>query len=148
MDNVDVKIIELLQQDGRMPMKEVAAAVNMSAPAAAERVKKLEESGVIRGYTALVDGEKLGRPMHAFIAATMTNAEARKIFYAYVEECPAIVKAYYVTSGGPDAILEVYCKDMDELVAIQKDLFYKIHTLTYLVQKEPIKSLPLLPEQI
>lgn len=140
MDNTDLKIISLLQANGRIAMKDLAKEVNMSAPATAERVRKLEEAGVIKGYSADVDWEKLGYPVHAYMAATVANASARKDFYAYVQAHPLIKRVSYVMSGGPDAVLEIYCHNMEELAEVQKALFDRVHTLTYLVQNKLIKD--------
>ena len=66
-DEVDRKILELLQTDARTPLAAIGKAVGLSGPAISERVHKLEESGVILGYTTLLDPEKLGLPLTAFI---------------------------------------------------------------------------------
>src|SRR5689334_3580689 len=70
VDEIDLKILELLQADARTPLATVAKVVGLSGAAVSERVRKLETSGVIRGYTTLVDHEKLGKPLTAFIRVT------------------------------------------------------------------------------
>ena len=73
VDEIDRKILEILQDDARTPLVAVAKEVNLSGAAVAERVRKLEQTGVIRGYQAIVDHEKLGKPLMAFVRVTQTG---------------------------------------------------------------------------
>lgn len=70
MDNTDFKIIEILQQNARISMQRLAQEINMSTPATIERVRKLEESGSIVGYRAMVRPERVGRDIVAFVMIT------------------------------------------------------------------------------
>ena len=67
MDVTDYRIIEILQKDGRISMKDLGKIVGLTSPAVSERVKRLEESGVIEGYKAIVNPDALGRVIKAFI---------------------------------------------------------------------------------
>ena len=67
LDDIDRKILDLLQNDARMTNTAIAQAVGLSAPSVLERIRKLETKGVIKGYRAIVDGAALGRPITAFI---------------------------------------------------------------------------------
>lgn len=67
MDQTDKKILSLLEENGRMPMKELAEKVSLTAPAARERVKKLEDKGIIEGYQAKISLSKLNKSITAFI---------------------------------------------------------------------------------
>ena len=67
MDITDYKIINILQEDGRISMKDLGKIVGLTSPAVSERVKRLEESGVIQGYKAIVNPDKLGRVIKSFI---------------------------------------------------------------------------------
>ncbi|MFT4926215.1 MAG: Lrp/AsnC family leucine-responsive transcriptional regulator [Phenylobacterium sp.] len=62
MDTINRKIVTILQRDGRISFAELAKAVHLSAPAAAERVKKLEEAGIITGFKATVNLQRMGYP--------------------------------------------------------------------------------------
>jgi Lrp/AsnC family leucine-responsive transcriptional regulator len=73
LDRIDRKILELLRQDGRMPHAAIAKAVGLSGPAVHERVRKLEQGGVIDGYTAVLDPEKLDRSHVAFALVTLSE---------------------------------------------------------------------------
>lgn len=66
-DETDRRILDALQDNGRIGYAELARTVNMSASAATERVRRLEEAGVIEGYTAVVSHERLGLPILAFV---------------------------------------------------------------------------------
>jgi Lrp/AsnC family transcriptional regulator, leucine-responsive regulatory protein len=67
LDRIDWQIVEELQADGRLSFKELGRRINLSAPAVAERVRRLEESGVITGYHAKVDARRAGYPFLAFL---------------------------------------------------------------------------------
>ena len=71
IDEIDHQILARLQADARTPLAAIAKEVGLSGAAISERVRKLEQTGVIRGYTVLVDPEKLGKPLTAFIRVTV-----------------------------------------------------------------------------
>ncbi len=73
LDRIDRKILELLRQDGRMSHSAIAKAVNLSAPSVHERVRKLEQKGVIAGYAAMLDPHALDRPHVAFCQITLSE---------------------------------------------------------------------------
>lgn len=96
MDEIDLQIIELLHAHGRLSREQIARDINLSRPAVHERVKRLEEEGVIRGYTALLNWSALGKPLTAFIlvrtAGTNINDTGQAILSlgdkeTVVEEC-------------------------------------------------------------
>ncbi|MEU0790889.1 Lrp/AsnC family transcriptional regulator [Amycolatopsis sp. NPDC005961] len=67
LDDVDWRLLDLLQTDGRLSFKELGRRINLSPPAVAERVRRLEETGVITGYRAQVDARRAGQPLQAFV---------------------------------------------------------------------------------
>ncbi|MDQ3645427.1 MAG: Lrp/AsnC family transcriptional regulator [Actinomycetota bacterium] len=73
LDRVDRQILELLRSDGRMAHAAIAKQVNLSGPAVHERVRKLEERGIIKGYTVVLDPEQLDRPHVAFALVTVSE---------------------------------------------------------------------------
>lgn len=101
MDSTDYRIIELLLEDGRIPMKELSQKVALSAPAVAERVKRLEEEGIITGYKAVVDYEKLGKKINVLINVGM-NVQRNEKFMEFIKNEDSIIECHHVT--GP------YCK--------------------------------------
>jgi Lrp/AsnC family transcriptional regulator, leucine-responsive regulatory protein len=78
IDATDRKILDLLQTDGRMSNAEMAEAVGLTVSSVHERVKKLERKGIIKGYVAVVDPDKLGKSVLAFVRLTVPSHEAAK----------------------------------------------------------------------
>jgi len=96
MDKVDLKLIELLQENARYSLKHLAKEVFLSTPAVSTRVSKLEETGVITGYTAQVDPLKLGYNIKAFINLEM-SPKLKPEFYPFVAACPNVLECNCVT---------------------------------------------------
>jgi Lrp/AsnC family transcriptional regulator, leucine-responsive regulatory protein len=112
-DDVDLKIIEALQRDGRASYAELARAVSMSPSAVTERVRRLEESGVIAGYSAVVDPDRLGLDILAFVRLRYP-ASNYKPFHDLVAVTPEIIEAHHVT-GEDCFILKVVARSMRHL---------------------------------
>ena len=87
MDHIDRKIIDLLQNNARAPLKEIADHVFLSSPAVSARMARLESSGTITGYQAQVDAPKLGYMVKAFINLDM-DPQRKPEFYPYIQSCP------------------------------------------------------------
>ncbi len=77
IDAIDRKLLDLLQRNGRLSNAEMAAEVGLTVSSVHERVKKMERKGIIKGYVAVVDPEKLSKPLLAFIRLTVTPGRAR-----------------------------------------------------------------------
>ena len=96
MDAIDLKLISLLQKNARVPLKQLAEQVFLSSPATAARIERLENEGVITGYTARVNHKKLGFPIIAFI-----NLEVQPIqkpeFYPFISNHPNVLECNCVT---------------------------------------------------
>ncbi|PZV08623.1 MAG: Lrp/AsnC family transcriptional regulator [Leptolyngbya sp.] len=108
LDNLDIKTLSLLCQRGRMTWAELAGQLGLSAPAAADRVKRLEERGIITGYSARLDAEALGLTLTAFIAITLDQPHHREGFLAEVQATAEILECHHVT-GDDDYLLKVRC---------------------------------------
>ena len=96
MDKIDLKLVELLQENARYSLKHLAKEVFLSTPAVSTRVSKLEETGVITGYTAQVDPLKLGYNIKAFINLEM-SPKLKSEFYPFVVACPNVLECNCVT---------------------------------------------------
>ena len=96
MDKIDRKLIKLLQENARYPLKYLAEQVFLSPPAVATRIDKLEKSGVITGYSAKVDKLKLGYNITAFINLAMSPKE-KPVFYPFINACPNVIECNCVT---------------------------------------------------
>ncbi len=116
LDRTDWAILDVLQRDGRMSFLAVGRLVNLSGPAVRERVRRLEEAGLIRGYAAQVDTVAAGYPITAFIR--MPCAGVNCIREAYRPELfPEIIEMHRVT-GGDCSILKVVAGSMEHLEAL------------------------------
>ena len=96
MDKIDLKLIELLQKNARYSLKYLAKEVFLSTPAVSSRILKLEESGIITGYSVNVDALKLGYNIKAFINLEMTPKQKTE-FYPFIEACPNVLECNCVT---------------------------------------------------
>lgn len=103
MDELDYRIVELLQRDGRATQLEVSRTVGLSQPAVAERIRKLEERGVITGYSARVDAAKLGKDITAFIGVSIEHPKYFEGFARKVLAMPEVLEAHRV--AGQDSYL-------------------------------------------
>ena len=114
LDQIDRKLIGLLQEDGRLTNAELADAVGLSQSACHRRVKRLEETGVISGYGAFVDRKRVGLTVLGYVSVKMErhDEELLEAFVRGVEEIDEIV-ACYAISGGGDYLLKVVAADMD-----------------------------------
>lgn len=96
MDKIDLKLIELLEKNARYSLKYLAKEVFLSTPAVSARISKLEECGVITGYSANVDPLKLGYNIKAFINLEMTPNQKPE-FYPFIAACPNVLECNCVT---------------------------------------------------
>jgi len=113
LDDINRKILDLLQMDGSMTNAELAARIGLAPASTLERVKKLEKSGVIRKYVALLDSERLEMDVTVFVEVSVTDHSSESIreFVRTVEEMPEVLECFFV-SGGRDFILKVVTKDI------------------------------------
>jgi len=106
IDQTDLKIIFILQNNGRERLADIADEVELSAPAVMERVKKLEASGVIRGYQALIDSKKVGKDITAFIGVSIGNQCGIDDFARQMLRYGDVLECHHVT-GDESFILKV-----------------------------------------
>ncbi|MCY1142889.1 Lrp/AsnC family transcriptional regulator [Actinoplanes sp. Pm04-4] len=113
LDRTDWRLLTELQKDGRSPYAELARAVAMSPSAVAERIRRLEEAGVIAGYRASLDPERLGLHVMAFVRLRYPTGNYRP-FHALLDSTPEIVEAHHVT-GEDCFVLKVLARSMRHL---------------------------------
>ncbi len=114
LDETDCKILDLLQRDARMTNAAIAAEVGMTAPSVFERIRKLEQRGVIRGYTVKIDPAALGKPMTAFIRITAAFDERYDTGVKAISEDPEVLECYNV-AGEDCFILKTKCGSPSDL---------------------------------
>lgn len=114
LDKIDLKILAALQQDGRMTKIRLAEAVNLSPTACWERLSRLEKSGVITGYTARINTDKLTRRTAVLVEIMLRSHQQYDFdrFEQAILKEPAIVSCD-ATGGGVDYILKIVSEDID-----------------------------------
>lgn len=129
LDQVDHQIIKLLQQNSRLQWKQISDQIHMSAPAVANRIKRLEELGVIEGYTVQVNEKLLGNAYCVFITVVINNYKHTK-FKEFIQTREEIREAHRV-SGEPCFILKVVLSDQDKLTELLDEILvygvYKVN---------------------
>ena len=118
-----------LMLEGRSTWSELARLLGLSAPAAADRVRRLEERGVIRGYSAVVDPEAVGLGVTAFVAVTLERPEHRDGFLGWVDGAPEVQECHHVAGEG-DYLLKVRCAAVRDLEAIVSEEIKGLHGVT------------------
>ena len=121
LDKTDRKLLSLLQQDCTLSLQSLAEAVNLTSTPCWKRLKRLEKEGVIRAKVALLDHEKLGLALTAFvhIKTQLHNSDWYHNFVALVKEMPEVL-AFYRMAGEYDYLMQVLVADMKSY-----DDFYK-----------------------
>ena len=143
LDDVDLRLLEALQRDGRAGWAELGRTVGLSASATAERVRRLEESGVITGFTCEVDPEKLGLPISALVRLRYPNANYRP-FHQLLATTPEIVEAHHVT-GEDCFVLTVRARSMRHLEEVTGRIGGLGSVTTSVVYSTPLGRRPFLP---
>ncbi len=150
LDALDIKVLACLAEQARMTWADLAARLGLSAPAAADRVRKLEERGVIQRYVTQLDPPSLGYDLTAFIAVTLAHSRDRDTFLAQVQTLPEIQECHHVT-GDDDYWLKVRCQGtagLENLITHRLKAIPGIHrtrtTIVLSTCKETI-ALPLSP---
>lgn len=118
IDNFDQKILQLLQQDARISHAELGRQVHLSQPAVSERIKRLEATGVIRGYRADINPKALGYQITAMIRI---STQQGRPYSEFVARCPEIIDCYTVT-GEDGAVMRVLATDVEHLQRVINEL--------------------------
>lgn len=115
IDNTDLKILTLLQQDGKMTTKEISAQLGLTITPVHERIKRLERTGHIDHYTAIVNRNLIGLDLLVFCSVSLKNHQSAFIrkFEDDVKHLPAVTECYHI-GGMFDYLLKVLVKDMKE----------------------------------
>ena len=113
MDDLDKKILMLLEQNARMPVKDIARHVALTSPAVSSRIRRLEEQGVIAGYTALLRDPQRQNSIDALISVSIAPAD-REEFLTLARADGQVRQCFHVT-GSPSFIVKVSCESMQQL---------------------------------
>ena len=114
LDKIDRQILALLRENARISNLELAESVNLSPTPCARRVKQLEDSGVITGYSVTTDPRKLGYQLSVYIAISMDKHTAERFsnFEKKLREFPEVVSCSIVTGRSEDYLIKALVKDM------------------------------------
>ena len=114
LDKTDIKILELLQRDGRMTTKSLAEQLNLTTTPIFERVKRLEREGIIDKYVALINQKKIDKKLIIFVSISLKN-HTRSYLDGFVNEMTAYneVQECYHIAGNFDFMLKIILKDME-----------------------------------
>ena len=143
LDRIGRNILAALQENARMPFSRIGEKVGLSAPAVAERVKKLEEAGVIKGYHARIDPAAVGRPVSAFIHLT-TDARHYPAVKTLAAEMPQISACHHI-SGDASFVLFVRVDDVSDLEEVVARLSPFGQTKTAIVLSTPVDKMAMVP---
>ncbi|MCR4963061.1 MAG: Lrp/AsnC family transcriptional regulator [Firmicutes bacterium] len=121
MDDIDIKILLCLKENARMNASQISERINLSVSAVIERIKKMEHSGVIRGYTVLLDNKRIGKDVAAFIYICLEHPKFNDNFIEKVQRHNDITECYYV-AGDYDFLLKVTADSMEDLTAVLTDI--------------------------
>jgi Lrp/AsnC family leucine-responsive transcriptional regulator len=142
-DARNVKLLRLLRADPRIGIAELARRIGMSAPAVRERVQRLEETGVIKGYHLDLDAKALGYPISAYLRVRPMPGKLPKIA-ELARRMPQVVECHRIT-GEDCFIMKIFLEDLEGLDRILDRFLAYGQTTTALVQSTPVppRSLPL-----
>ena len=141
IDATSHRILEELQAEGRISMAELGRRVNLSAPAVAERVQRLERDGVITGYHAAVDPKAIGYPLAAVVRVAPATRQFDKI-REIARDTPEVVECHRIT-GEDCFFLKLHLRSIDDLEPILDRFTPFGRTTTSLIHSSPVAGRPL-----
>ncbi|HHV12765.1 MAG TPA: Lrp/AsnC family transcriptional regulator [Clostridiales bacterium] len=112
MDHIDRQLLIMLQENARVPLKQLAEKVYLSSPAVAARIERLEKKGIIKGYHTNIDWLKLGHHITAFINLEVAPAQKSE-FYPFIKSCPNVMECNCVTGNFSMLIKVCFKSTMD-----------------------------------
>ncbi|GHO49208.1 Lrp/AsnC family transcriptional regulator [Ktedonospora formicarum] len=146
LDETGWSILRELQRDARLSFPEVGRRVGLSAPAVAERVRKLEDAGVITGYGARINPAKVGLPIMAFVRLTTTPMTEAGL-HTFVAELPELLECHRVT-GNESFLLKLVVTSISHLESVLNQLMNYGPVTTSLVLSTPRSGEPLKQEAV
>ena len=141
LDEVDCRILAILQENARAKLSLISKQVHLSVTAVVNRIERMEDSGVIRGYRVLLDGEKAGMEVHGFLIGGVSHRSLAEVS-RYLDTVPEIIRCETIISGGKELLLEFYFEDLDGLMKFydSKIKEYLDSMTVYLVKGAPRKD--------
>jgi Lrp/AsnC family leucine-responsive transcriptional regulator len=144
MDGIDVRILRALSEDARVTMADLARAVGLSSPSVTERVRRLEEAGIVRGYGARIDPKALGLQLSAYIRVRPMPGQLHKVVEV-LDGLEAVVECDRVT-GEDCFVAKAQVRSVEELETVLDRIIPYAMTNTSIIQSSPVqRRLPPLP---
>jgi Lrp/AsnC family leucine-responsive transcriptional regulator len=144
LDEIDFKILRILQEDGRTPVAEIARQVKLASPSIHERISKMEQEGIIKGYTAILDSKKLGKDVTAFIGIKVNHAiSSGDAVLNELMKIESILESHTVT-GDDDILIKIKTENTTTLEKLLKKIYSIkgiLNTKTTVVLSSPIETL-------
>jgi Lrp/AsnC family leucine-responsive transcriptional regulator len=140
IDPVNIRVLEELQRDPRLTMSELGRRVGMSSPAVTERVRRMEEAGVIRGYSLDLNPVALGLPIAAYIRISPNPGQLPRVA-ELARQIPEVVECHRIT-GEDCFILKVYIPAIDQLDRLLDSFLLYGSTTTSIIQSSPVPLRP------
>ena len=137
IDEIDRKVLHELQEDARISYAELGRRVGLTTPAVIERVRKLEDKGIIRGYRAEIDTAKVGLPIMAFVRMSITGVDYSHIIEV-AEESREVLECHRGT-GGDSFIMKIAVSSVEHLQEVIDRLTPYGITTTTIVLSSPVK---------
>jgi Lrp/AsnC family transcriptional regulator, leucine-responsive regulatory protein len=145
LDATDIRILEALVQDARISIADLARSVGLSAPSISERIKRLEDAGVIQGYTLTIDPKALGLPIAAWLRIRPMPGQLQKVA-DILRAMPEIVECDRIT-GEDCFIARAHIQSVDDLEKLIDQVIPYAMTNTSIIQSSPVKRrLPPIPK--
>ncbi|MBC8061840.1 MAG: Lrp/AsnC family transcriptional regulator [Clostridiaceae bacterium] len=117
MDNIDINILKILQQNSRITASEISNRINLSIPAVSERLKKLDSSGIIEKYTAILSSKKLNKHLMVIMFISLESPKYTDTFVKIIQEDNEIVECHYL-AGDYDYALKIITESTESLEKI------------------------------
>jgi Lrp/AsnC family transcriptional regulator, leucine-responsive regulatory protein len=138
LDDVNVRLLDELQRDARLTLAELGRRVGLSAPAVAERLQRLEDGGVLRGYHADVDPRAVGYSLSAVLRIRPAPRELRKVA-ELARKTPEVVECHRVT-GDDCYLMKMHVRDVDHLEEVIDRFAIFGQTTTSIIQSSPVSA--------
>ena len=144
MDTIDLNIINVLKENSRSPISEISKRVNLSIPAIAERIRKMEEAGIIEKYTIKVNRDKINFKLLAFVLVNIDKTENVEEFRKSIVQYNSVLECHHVV-GEYDYLLKVLVEDTKSL---EHFISYMLKNIKGVIKSNTIIALSSLKENI
>ncbi|MCY7789217.1 Lrp/AsnC family transcriptional regulator [Bacillus inaquosorum] len=147
MDSLDYNILKELMCNGRSTWAELAIKLGKSSPAIADRVRRLEEKGFIKGYAAIIDSELVGYQMTAFISLSIDKVKDRNLFLERISVLPEVQECHHV-AGNEDFLLKIRCQgtnDLDRIISQELRTLPGVFKTRTIIVLNTHKDTPIIP---